>query len=298
MGALMADSFPSSVSSGITLVLGGGGARGLSHAGVLAVLEAQGIPIKGIVGTSMGAEIGAFYAAGLGTERIQHLVRDLDWMSTVRLFWPSLDGGGLTSGRNILAYLKEQLGDATFADCLPPLLAIATDMRTGEQVILKEGKLIDAVRASIALPGLLSPYPLGNRLLGDGGLVNPLPVGVAREAFGGPVLAVAVHPGAREAPGGATRENGYLQEPLKDTGGPALLENLRRAIQITQAHLVFWHLRASPPDLLIKPVIPGMSSLEFYRGQETLEVGRQEVEAVLPELRELLRQAGPSSGSS
>lgn len=279
--------------SGVTLVLGGGGARGLAHAGALAVLEAHDIPIKGIVGTSIGAEIGAFYAAGLGTERIQGLVRDLDWMATVRLFWPSLDGGGLTSGRNIMAYLREHLGQTRFPDCRPPLRAIAADMRTGEQVVLEEGDLAEAVRASVALPGIISPHRLGDRLLGDGGLVNPLPVDVAREVFGGPVLAIAVHPGAREAPGEPAGGDDYLQEPLGEAGGPALLENLRRAIQITQAHLVFWRLRSSPPDLLIKPVVSGMSSLEFYRGRETLEVGHRETEAILPDLQELLRGTDP-----
>lgn len=285
-------------SPGVTLVLGGGGARGLSHAGALAVLHANGIPIKAIVGTSIGAEIGAFFASGLSPERIQGLVREFDWLSTVRLFWPSLDGGGITSGRQIMSFLRENLGEATFHECVPPLRAIATDMRTGEQVILQEGDLAEAVRASIALPGIISPHRLSGRLLGDGGLVNPLPVDVAREEFGGPVLAVAVHPGAREAPGEAAGEEENLEEHLKETGGPALLDNLRRAIQITQAHLVFWHLRTSPPDLLIKPVVPGMSSLEFHRGKESLEAGRQETEAILPELRELLRGTGPAHGES
>ena len=274
-------------SSGITLVLGGGGARGLAHAGVLRALEEHGIPVKAVVGTSIGAEIGAFYCAGLGLEKLEAMARELDWMTTVKLFWPSLNGGGLTSGRNITAYLRERLGEATFADCRPPLRAIATDMRSGHEVILAEGALVDAVRASIALPGIIPPHRIGDRLLGDGGLVNPLPVDVARELFGGPVVAVAVHPGARETDEDGERDP--FRDPLEEKQAPDLFENLRRAVQITQAQLVRYRLADSPPDLHLKPVVPGMGVLEFYRGGEAFEAGLAGTEAVMDELRELAR---------
>jgi len=275
---------------GITLVLGGGGARGLAHAGVLRVLHDQGIPVRAVVGTSIGAEIGAFYCAGLGVDRIESMARELDWMATVKLFLPTLDGGGLTAGGNITAYLRQHLGEATFADCDPPLRAVATDMRRGRQVILSDGELVDAVRASIALPGIISPHRVGDRLLGDGGLVNPLPVDVAREAFGGPVVAVAVHPGAREAD--EDGEADPFRDPVEDKEGLALLENLRRAVQITQAQLVSYHLSESPPDLLFKPVVPGMGSLEFYRGGEAFDAGVSETEGVMDRLRELADAGG------
>ena len=271
--------------SGITLVLGGGGARGLAHAGVLRVLHDHRIPVRGTVGTSIGAEIGAFYGAGLGVARIEELVRELDWMATVKLFLPTLDRGGLTAGGNITAYLRQHLGEATFADCAPPLRAVATDMRRGSQVVLDQGSLVDAVRASIALPGIISPHRVGGRLLGDGGLVNPLPVDVARAVFDGPVVAVAVHPGAREAD--EDGEADPFHDPVEEKESLALLENLRRAVQITQAQLVNHHLAESPPDLLLKPVVPGMGSLEFYRGDEAFEAGVREAEGLVAELREL-----------
>jgi NTE family protein len=278
--------------SGITLVLGGGGARGLAHAGILEVLSNAGIPVRAIVGTSIGAEVGAFYCAGIPPDRIAAMVREFDWMATLKLFWPTLNGGGLTSGRNIETYLQQRLGDGTFASCRPPLRALATDMHSGQQVILGEGRLVDAVRASIALPGIIAPHPLDGRLLGDGGLVNPLPVDVAREAFGGPVVAVAVHPGA-VAPEEDGEEDPF-REPAGEGEGPDLLENLRRAIQITQAQLVHWHLADRPPDLLLKPVVPGMGSMEFYRGKEALQAGQRVGEANLARIRELAGQAtGP-----
>jgi len=270
---------------GITLVLGGGGARGLAHAGILEVLAEANIPIRAIVGTSIGAEIGAFYCAGTPVEQLAAMVRDFDWMATLKLFWPTLTSGGLTSGRNIEGYLQEQLGDKTFADCRPPLRALATDMHSGQQAILSEGRLVDAVRASIAIPGIIAPHRLDGRLLGDGGLVNPLPVDVAQEVFGGPVVAVAVHPGAVSAE--EDGEEDPFRDPVEESEGPALLENLRRAVQITQAQLVHWHLAHSPPDVLLKPVVSGMGSLEFYRGKEALAAGRQVAQANLDRIRAL-----------
>lgn len=280
----MAKEAESASETGITLVLGGGGARGLAHAGVLQVLADQGIPVRAVVGTSIGAEIGAFYCAGLGVERIATMAREFDWMATVKLFWPSLNGGGLTSGRNITAYLREHLGEATFADCDPPLRAIATDIHRGRQVVLAEGGLVDAVRASIALPGIIAPHRIGDLLLGDGGLVNPLAVDVARDVFGGPVVAVAVHPGAGEGDDG---EEDPFRDPLEEKEGPALLENLRRAVQITQAQLVSYRLAASPPDLMLEPVVPGMGSLEFYRGAEAFEAGVAGAEAAIEAIKGL-----------
>ncbi|SCX97066.1 patatin-like phospholipase family protein [Thiohalorhabdus denitrificans] len=275
---------------GVTLALGGGGARGLAHAGVLATLVDAGIPVRAVVGTSIGAEIGAFYCVGLGPDRIEDMVREMDWMATFRLFWPSLEGGALTSGRNIEAYLRERLGNGTFEGCDPPFRAVATDMRTGQQVVLDDGGLVEGVRASIALPGLIKPFKVDGRLLGDGGLVNPLPVDVARRRFGGPVVAVAVHPGARGA-GERAEEPDPFQESEEESAGPALIANLQRAVQITQAQLVRLRLEASPPDLTLKPVVPGMSTLEFYRGGEALEAGRKAAIENLDRIRALAEPA-------
>lgn len=282
---------PSPEPAGVTLVLGGGGARGLAHAGVLAGLEEAGVPVKAVVGTSIGAEIGAFFASGIPPARIEAMAQELDWLTTVRLFWPNFDGGGLTSGENIEAYLRERLADATFADCHPPLRVIATDMQRGKEVVLQSGELVAAVRASVALPGIIAPHQLDGRWLGDGGLVNPLPVDVARAAFGGPVLAVAVHPGALAAQDPGREEPTPFRTDSEEH--PGLTDNLRRAIQITQAQLVYWHLRESPPDKILTPIVPGMNTLEFYRGGEAAKTGRRAVADRADELRHLALQ-GPA----
>ena len=287
----MPQNAPAVESAGVALALGGGGARGLAHAGILAGLEEAGVPVKAVVGTSIGAEIGAFFASGMPPARIEAMARELDWLTTMRLFWPNFDGGGLTSGENIEAYLRERLADTTFADCHPPLRVIATDMQRGKELALQTGDLVSAVRASVALPGIIAPHQVGGRWLGDGGLVNPLPVDVARAAFGGPVLAVAVHPGALSA-----HEDGREEPEPFGTGleeHPGLTDTLRRAMQITQAQLVYWHLRESPPDKILTPIVPGMTTLEFYRGGEAIDAGRRAVADRADELRHLALQ-GPA----
>lgn len=269
---------------GITLALGGGGARGLAHAGVLAALADHGIPVRGIVGTSIGAEIGGLYAGGLSPSSIQGLVRSFDWLRTVRLFWPSLDGGGLTSGHNIESFLRDQLGDTTFEEAVVPLRAVATDMHSGEQAVLSEGSLVDAIRASIALPGIIRPHRLEGRTLGDGGLVNPLPVDVAYEELGGPVVAVAVHPGA-------VRRPETDQEVFGDTAGdeeaPPVTDTLRRAIQITQAQIVDLRLAGHPPDSLLRPAVADIGVLEFYEGEKAMRAGYECVVQALGPIRKL-----------
>ena len=184
--------------AGIVLALGGGGARGLAHIGVLQVLADNGISVRAVAGTSIGAEIGAFVASGLPVAELVELATTFDWKLTMQLFLPDLPTGGLISGKRILQWLKNKLGEHTVIERLAlPYVAVATDLEIGEEVVIDHGPIIDAVRASISLPGTLAPHRLGERVLVDGGVVNPLPFDVARQRFGGPVVAVAVHAGAQ-----------------------------------------------------------------------------------------------------
>jgi NTE family protein len=268
---------------GVILALGGGGARGLAHAGALAALDDHGIPVRGIVGTSIGAEIGGLYAGGLSAAHIQELVRGFDWLRTVRLFWPSLDGGGLTSGHNIESFLRDQLGDLRFADLALPFRAVATDMAGGEQVVLSEGTVVDAIRASIALPGIIRPHRMDGRTLGDGGLVNPLPADLAAAELGKPVIAVGVHPGATQ------REDTdqAIFGDVADQEAPPVTETLRRAIQITQAQIVDLRLASHPPDLLLTPRVADIGVLEFYEGEKAMRAGYESVTSALDRIRKL-----------
>lgn len=302
---------------GLTLALGGGGARGLSHIGVLQVLAEQGIPVKAVAGTSIGAEIGAFLAAGMPIEKMREVATGFDWRLTLQLFFPDLSDGGLVSGKRILAWLEEQLGPVSIEQLPIPFAAVATDLERGEQVVLDRGSLTQAVRASVSLPGTLAPLRVEGRVLVDGGVVNQVPADVARRLFGGPVLAVAVHAASQSWSRPRRRVGPWLErlhqlldeawmgrarhlregleaereDPGEDLAAWSARLVLQRAALISQAELVNLRLAASPPDLLLVPDVHDIGILEFYRAEEALEAGRAAAREKLPEIEKLLAEA-------
>lgn len=307
--------------AGIVLALGGGGARGLAQIGVLQVLADRGISVRAVAGTSIGAEIGAFVACGLPVAEIAEVATAFDWKLTMQLFLPDLPTGGLVSGKEILRWLKDELGEDTAIERLAvPYVAVATDLETGEEVVIDHGPITDAVRASISLPGTLAPHRLGKRVLVDGGVVNPVPFDVARQRFGGPVVAVAVHSGAQAwEPRRPRRRRREWKERVHQLlgeawmrGAPDLrggLEAQAEALGASEAEAAVWsarlvlertlsisgmqlvRLRAAvqPPNLTLVPDVRDIGTLEFFRAKEAIEAGRAEAEA---KLEELLRLAG------
>ena len=207
---------------GVVLALSGGGTKGIAHIGVLKVLEREGIPVAGIVGTSIGSVIGGLYACGYSADEIYRLIHETNIMSLLadsgtrvkidagdhrpagenpRLLRVNLDRQlqvtgplGVLPAHALVSFLTEYTGNlqtTDFDDLLIPFACVATDLETGEEVVLREGNLASAIRASVSIPGLLEPWPIGGRLLIDGGLVTNLPVIVAKEIFPGyPVIAV------------------------------------------------------------------------------------------------------------
>jgi NTE family protein len=179
----------------IGYALGGGAARGLSHIGVLKVLEEYGIYPNIITGTSMGALIGALYAGGISVSDIERLAVRLGLGRLALLADMTLPFSGLIGGRRVISLLKSILGDLTFSQLKYNFACVTTDINTGEQVVLKEGSLIEAVRASISLPGIFTPVRFKRRYLVDGGLVNEVPVSVCRDMGASYVIGVNVIPG-------------------------------------------------------------------------------------------------------
>lgn len=308
---------------GVVLALGGGGASGLAHIGVLAVLVEHGIAIRGIAGTSVGAEIGAFYAAGTTIDELTRLATDIDWKQTARLFLPDLPTGGLVSGSRIVGWLRRELGEQCIETLGLGFVAVTTDLERGEQVVIDRGDLVDAVRASISIPGFMAPHAYDGRLLIDGSVLNPVPFDVARDRFGAPVIAVAVHNGAHGGaappqPAGASgqrlaRMRQLLEQPWMDraqgvrdwlmawldshdTARRAQPWTTRRVLDrvygITQAEIVRLRARQSPPDLTITPMLKDIGILEFYRAREAIDAGRAAAMEALPALRDLYRRSG------
>ncbi len=306
------------MNNGVVLALGAGGARGLAHVGVLEVLEREGIPVRAIVGTSSGAEVGGFYVAGVRPAEIRRLIRDWDWLDTMRLFTPDFSEGALSTGAEVREFLEPYLDGYRIEELSIGYAAVAADLNTGEEVVLREGALIEAVRASMSFPGLLAPHRLDGRLLVDGGLVNPVPFDVARELFGGPVIAVSVHARPRATPAREEARPEWLEQVdamleapwlsrwpqvrqwlqgLVDAGnrGQKVLKNmglssvLNRAQMISEDMLVRLRYRLSPPDLMIEPEVQHISLLEFNRGLEAIDAGRAAAEARVEDIRRVTR---------
>ncbi len=303
---------------GIVLALGAGGARGIAHIGVLDALDEAGVPVRAIVGTSAGAEIGGFYAAGVTVGEMKRLIADWDWLDTMRLFTPDFSEGALSTGREVRRFLEPYLDGYRIEALDMGYAALAADLINGEEVVLAEGSLLEAVRASMSFPGLLSPHRIGGRMLVDGGLVNPVPFDVAREMFGGPVVAVSVHsrpdaspPEAEERPEwaehveellgaswlsrwpqvtewvrGLLDERNREQKVLRNMGLSAVLN---RSQMISEDMLVRLRRRLSPPDVMIEPDVQDISLLEFYRGMEAIEAGRAAALAALDDIRRAMQ---------
>lgn len=158
------------------IALSGGAARALSHIGVLGVLEELGVKPEAIAGTSMGAIIGSFYCAGITLEEMKSYVKSINWKSFLLFSDLALSRTGIINGRRVEDLLRKFLGNKTFNDCSIPFCCVAVDLVKREKVVLSEGKLLDAVRASISIPGFFSAVCMGDRILVDGGTVEPLPI--------------------------------------------------------------------------------------------------------------------------
>jgi len=173
----------------VGLALGSGSARGLAHIGVIRALREAGVGIDVVAGTSIGAVIGVLHAAGQ-IERAAAEFLAFDWKNVAVLLDPVFPRAGLIDGRKVAEFLRGHIGSGTFEELQLPLRVVASDLRTGEEVVFASGNLIEAVRASIAVPGVLTPMRIEDRILVDGGLVNPVPVSVARAMGADFVVAV------------------------------------------------------------------------------------------------------------
>jgi NTE family protein len=265
----------------IGLVLGGGGARGFAHIGVLRALENRGIEVTAIAGCSMGAIIGALHAAGYTSARIHEVFRGID---VIRLLDRS-GMGGLIGGRGITRHLEKHI-PATFEDLKIPLSATSVDVQRGKLVVLNDGELMPALRATSALPGLVAAVRHRGRVLVDGGLLNNLPVDVIRTMTMDPVVAVDTSaPADREL--AFTDERTLwekLRKPLLEGKRPLVFEMMMKAIDIPQAPLNSIRLSLNPPEVLIRPPLsPDLKIEDYLRLDEAVEAGFAAAEIKLDE---------------
>jgi NTE family protein len=283
------------------IALGSGGARGWSHIGVLAALEAATLAPDIVCGTSIGAVIGAVHLTGhLG--EFGHLVRRLTRLRVSQYFDFKLSAGGVIAGNRVLKVLQAMLRDARI-EALPRRFGcVATDLATGEEVWLREGRVMDALRASYAIPGLFPPVQLGGRWLFDGALSNPVPASLCRALGADVVIAVDVNANIM-APlrfdadtAGLPERRGIIGSMLRRKGGPSPFAAISRSLQIMQTRMARIRLAEDPPALLLRPEVGRIGPLEFYRADECIEAGAASVQAALPALREVLAGARPQHG--
>lgn len=252
------------------LALGGGGARGLAHVGVLRVLEREGLRPDVIAGTSMGGLVGAFAAAGHTPDQIQEIAHGVSWRALLDL----RPGTGLLRASAFEAWLAQHL-PATFEDLQTPLIVTATDILSGRAVYLHRGPLYAALRATSAYPGAVDPVRLDEALLADGGILNQVPVDAALFLGARQVLAVDV---TASAPLELSEQRpSRLRWRLPAALGP--ISALRRSADIMQAQLTDARLSLYRPDVLLNPEFHNLDISSFRRVNEAIEAGERAAEA-------------------
>jgi NTE family protein len=270
----------------LSLALAGGAARGLAHVGVLAVLEREHIRADFIAGTSMGGLIGALSAVGLDASAIERLARGFHFP---RRFVP----GGLLDWSQIFPTAVPVLRGWDFERLSTELAMTAVDLERGRQVILHEGSVLAAVRATCAVPGVMPPEKIDGRWLVDGGLVNILPVDLACAACADIVLAVKPKAGHRHRMRYLDSHGASLLSRVgRLVPNPATaklsFEVLVRAAEIALETTATFASSMTGPDLLIEPDIDDIGMRDFGRAAEAIAAGRRATEGILPALRTLL----------
>lgn len=273
----------------VGLALSGGGARGLAHIGVLKVLKREGIPVDLLAGTSMGGVVAAAYAAGLEPEFMEEEARRMtNPRRLLSLADPTLPRRGLFEGKKVVDYLTQHLGERTFDDLGCPLSLVAVDLEKSEAVVLNEGRVLDAVRATIALPGLFKPVESDDRLLVDGGLLDNLPADVAREMGADVVIAVDVIGGNStfSAMLKTLREHRYMPAGLAST-----FEVMLRSLDVMMKEINEGRLADAAPEIIIRPNVPPDVSvlLGFTRAPDTIAVGESAAVEAFPDIQRALQ---------
>jgi NTE family protein len=279
----------------IGLAMGGGGARGIAHIGVLKVLEQAGVPIDFLAGTSMGGIVATPFAYGFSARQIAQeaaelgtvssLLKLVDWLPTTK---------GLLQGNAIYDYLDEQLGeDLSFADLCIPLALTAVDLMSGSQVIMRTGRVNTAVRATMAIPGVISPVEVDGAKLVDGGILNNVPADVVREMGADIVIAVDVAAGRLITD---PRSGFNSDQVIRSALLPNFALDMWRAQAIMMQEIVRHRLALSPPEVLIMPPVPpDVTTFSFNRVAEMIEIGEAAAREALPEI-ELAQEQAQKAG--
>ena len=298
----------------VGLALGGGAARGFAHIGILRVLAEHGIEPDIIVGTSIGAVVGACYAHGKLPE-FETWSRALTTRGVLSYLDVSLGGSGLIGGGRLAARMEETFGDTQIENLPKRYACIATELGTGHEIWLTHGRIVDAVRASYALPGIFTPVRLGGRWLVDGALVNPVPVSAARALGARLVIAINLNSdllgrGGTIANHGPNEEDERLLNEIRSRPeglrrilspefllkrqlvgskrSPNITGVMGDAFNIMQDRVTRSRLAGDPPDVMISPRLGKIGLFEFHRATEAIEIGAQAAERSIEDVAEAI----------
>ncbi len=294
----------------IGLAMGGGAARGWAHIGVIQALTEAGIRVDCVAGTSIGALVGAFYTAGK-IDTLRDIILELDWNNIVSFLDMVFPKSGIIDGKKIADFTRSHVDKNNIEELPVPFCAVCTDLSTGGEIIIRDGDVIEAVRASISVPGIFTPVGRDKTFLVDGGLVNPVPVNVVRDMGADLVIAVDLNhdvvknrgrgfsrsnpsdhtrgPGrtsARKGPrqrmlDALDRRTGRLQAGvfkqirrwMARDPAPNIFEVLTTSINIMEAQITEARLKTDSPDILIRPNLGHIRFLEFHRAREAISAG-------------------------
>jgi len=264
----------------VGLALGGGAARGLAHIGVLTVLEKENVPVDCIAGTSIGAIIGSLFASGMKAVKIKERVLELARRRLTRFVDLAPPWNGLIRGNKVMDLLTSFYGgDVRFEDLKIPFACIATDIDSGEEVVLDRGSVAEAVRASLSIPGIFTAARSGGRFLVDGGLTNQVPVDLTREMGAEKVIAVNVIPDV-------TTYHTRRKEAEEPTREPNVVHVLMQSIHIATYSMVRSSLEKA--DAVIEPDVADIGAGDFQRAKECISQGEMAARKALPQIERLL----------
>jgi predicted acylesterase/phospholipase RssA len=282
----------------VGLVLGAGGARGLAHIGVIRILEREGITVDVVAGSSMGALVAATWASGRSADELEKIAMQVKGKRMfLKLLNPMFPGAGVVRGLSVYHFLDSILDGLTFEDTMIPVKIVACDLHTMEEVVFERGKLVDAIRASISIPGIFRPVQDKGRSLIDGGLASPVPVDLMVRSGVSKIIAVNTFPNPeamkqyRHAEEESRMESADLKLPMHETGPlidtpTHLIKNYMRFLNTTQARVA--QEACTKVDVVISPTVPDGFWYDFYNPEHYIRRGEQVAEAALPQLRELV----------
>ncbi|QOZ08825.1 phospholipase [Bradyrhizobium sp. CCBAU 51765] len=304
----------------IGLALGGGAARGFAHIGILRTLLANGIVPDVVVGTSIGAVVGGLHAAGR-LDTFEEWGRSLQGMRNILGYLDiRLNGSGLLGGEKLATRLEEAIGQILIEDLPIKFASVATEVRTGHEIWLTRGRVVDAMRASYALPGIFAPVLIGDRWLVDGALVNPVPVSAARAlgaeiviaanlssdifthsttiyshgAVPAPVVPEAEEPVAkRRFPRLFSPEKTMKRQFFGGNGRPGISSVMVDAFNIMQDRITRARLAGDPPDMLITPRVGQFGWFDFHRAEDLIAHGTRAAERALESIQEAIHVLAP-----